>query len=170
MKAYLVGAILGLGGLGLSGYYQAQTREVHYHAGILVYVDGVRQDFAKIEYMKLAKCDEHDNGWRGLRNYLEHEQMEKAHLHDMVADVVHVHRPSAKWRDFFANIGYKLPRDKQVVGYVNGDKIERILDYPIKANDSVRIEVGESTRINQSEQVSKERIKEVEAMSESCGE
>ena len=35
-------------------------------------------------------------------------QLEKAHLHDMIGDVVHVHYKGTRWKDLFANLNYKV--------------------------------------------------------------
>lgn len=66
------------------------NKEVHFHAGFLVYVDGKLQDFSGDIYMSPNVCRKPD-----VRLSSEEEQMEKAHLHDGVGDVVHVHRKSA---------------------------------------------------------------------------
>ena len=100
--------------------------EVHYHAGFLVYVDGVKQDFSDTKYMHVEACDEEGH------EVEEDEQLEKAHLHDGVGDVVHVHRNDATWKDLFTNIRYEFPSAQEVAGYVNGVRVENILKEPIK--------------------------------------
>lgn len=136
--------------------------EVHYHAGFQVYVDNVKQDFSDFKYMKIEPCGtDHSEG---------DEQLEKAHLHDNVGDVVHVHRDGAKWSDLFTNIGYAL--DQDVKGYLNGQLVPQALTMPIIGNGSMVFFVGENTDIPQkvAGRVSQDHIIEVEAMSEKCGD
>ncbi len=67
--------------------------ETHLHAGFQVYVDGVKQDFSDYQYMEIQPCGITDYGEKTP----EEQQLEKAHLHDGVGDVVHVHRAGATW-------------------------------------------------------------------------
>src|SRR3990172_11529375 len=108
-------------------------REVHYHAGFKLFIDGKLQDFSSAKYMSVKLCvgDE--------KEHKEDEQLEKAHLHDGVGDVVHVEAEEAKWKDLFMNISYKINPGKQITGFVNGKKVENILDHSIKSYDSVVI-------------------------------
>lgn len=136
--------------------------EVHYHAGFQVYVDNQKQDFSDFKYMKIEPCGtDHSQG---------DEQLEKAHLHDSVGDVVHVHRNGATWGDLFLNIKY--PLDANVTGYVNGQLTPQILTMPIIANASVVFLVGENIDIPEkiTARVSQEHIAEVEKKSENCGD
>lgn len=128
----------------------ASDEHLHYHAGFRVYIDGQRQDYSDYIYMNFVPCSEHNEGKSAAE-----EQMELAHLHDGVGDVVHVHRPGAKWGDLFRNIGVELPGDIPM------------LKEPIEANSSVVFNVGKV--VENPEKVSLEHIKEVEAKSELCG-
>ncbi len=98
----------------------------------------------------------------------EETQIGKAHLHDHVGDVVHVHRTGAVWGDLFTNIHYTFPFGEPVTGYVNGKTTQNILAYPIRAYDSVVIIVGKNSSIDFSKTVSKSHIIDVEKHSESC--
>jgi len=53
-------------------------QSIHYHTGFLIYIDGILQDFSAQKYIEISAY-----------------QIEKAHLHDNVGDVVHVHQPGA---------------------------------------------------------------------------
>lgn len=123
---------------------------IHYHAGFVVYIDGVKQDYSDYKYMDFESCSEHPE-----KMTAEEEQIELAHLHDGVGDVVHVHRAGAKWRDLFRNIGVSLPSELPV------------LNNPIEPNSSIVIVVG--TPVDNPVKVSLEQIKEVESKSELCG-
>lgn len=141
-----------------------EEKEIHYHAGFLVYIDGKLQDFSDTKYMDIEPCKiasekkEHGN-----------DQREKAHLHDGIGDVVHVQREGAVWSDLFKNIEYSFPKSKQIQGFINGLPVEDILAHPINAYDSVIIVVGDSKNIDINHYVSKEHIKEIEKKSETCG-
>jgi hypothetical protein len=142
-------SVAGAGWLYSSSIHKADDH-VHYHAGFTVYIDGVKQDYSDYKYMNFVPCSEHDQ-----KKSKAEEQIEKAHLHDGVGDVVHVHRSGGKWRDLFKNIGVDLPGDLP------------ILDQPIEPDSSVVITVG--TPVENPDKVTLEHIKEVEAKSELCG-
>lgn len=141
-----------------------EHESVHYHAGFRVYIDDQLQDYSGYEYMNFVPCSEHDQ-----TKTAEEEQMEKAHLHDGVGDVVHVHRSGAVWGDLFANIGVQLPSDKELKGYVDGVEHEDIMEAPITAYTTAIFAVGDTSASRSAEVVSKDHIVEVEAKSELCG-
>lgn len=138
--------------------------EIHIHAGFQVYVDDQLQDYSGFEHMKISPC------YEGERVELtpEEEQLEIAHLHDNVGDVVHVHREGATWIDLFSNAN--IPMGVNPTAYVNGEKVDNILSREIENYDSVVFFEGENTNIEEklSNAVTNERIVEVEGMSESC--
>jgi|GEM_PF-2546813 len=139
----------------------------HYHAGFQVYVDNELQDFSDLKYMKLNPCSDH----HAEDLTPAQEQEEKAHLHDANGDVAHSHRDNVTWGDLFTNTQYEFPDDARI-SYVNGEKIDGdILDYVLKADDSVVIFVGTNTNINSKldDAVTLDRIREVEGLSEDCG-
>lgn len=149
------------------GYYyynQKPDTHIHYHAGFRVYIDGVLQDYSDYKYMNFVPCSEHN-----AKRSTAEEQIEKAHLHDSVGDVVHVHRDGAKWGDLFKNIGVQLPNDKLAVMYLNGAIASDMANQPIKAYDTAIFVFGDDQSSHLQERVSVEHIKEVEAKSELCG-
>lgn len=169
MKKYfrliIVCLFLGLAVLANWAYSNSQHDEsVHYHAGFRVYIDDQLQDYSDYQYMNYVPCSEHDHDKSDAE-----EQMEKAHLHDNVGDVVHVHREGATWGDLFRNIGVELPQDKTIKAYINGIENEDIMKAPITAYTTVIFVVGDSDQSRGNEVVSEEHIKEVEAKSELCG-
>lgn len=170
-------AILILIALAVAGYFlvnnnqeiiqDTEREEIHYHAGFQVYKDQQVVDLAKLEYMKIEPCgDDHSENIDA-----EHEQLEKAHLHDNVGDVVHVHREDATWADLFTNIDYQLPEN--AVAYdTNSQKINNFPSSPIKAYQSIIIfedqaQYSESSLENA---VQREYMIEVEQTSENCGQ
>ncbi|MBP9702896.1 hypothetical protein KBD69_04365 [Candidatus Woesebacteria bacterium] len=140
------------------------TEHVHYHAGFKVYIDDQLQDYSGYQHMNYTPCSLHDE-----KKSPAEEQMEKAHLHENVGDVVHVHREGAVWGDLFENIKANLPQDKIVRGFVDGSVVEDIMKTPIKPYTTAIILVGESDASRSAEVVSREHIEEVEKKSELCG-
>lgn len=139
----------------------------HYHAGFQVYIDNELQDFSDLQYMKLAPCSDH----HAEDLSPEQEQLEKAHLHDSNGDVVHLHRNNVTWRDLFINMEYELP-DRSRVAYINGDLVsDDVLDHPVQAYDSLVIFIGTNNDVPEklTHAVTRERIEEVEGLSEDCG-
>lgn len=131
-------------------YMSTKNEHVHYHAGFVVYINGVKQDYSDYQYMNFTPCSEH-----AQKKSKKEEQIEKAHLHDGVGDVVHVHRDGGTWVDLFENIKVDLPGENEILKQV------------IEPNSSVVIEIG--SEVENPEKVSTEHIKEVEAKSELCG-
>ena len=74
----------------------------------------------------------------------ENIQLEKAHLHDNVGDLVHIEARDAFWRDLFTNI--KFPMDyAKTAGYINGKKYQ-ISKNSYPSDDSLVVFVGETTK------------------------
>src|SRR5688500_3050606 len=103
---------------------EKHEEEIHYHAGFMVYIDGKLQDFSEAKFMSIAPCSEESDSHQA-KSKVE-EQLEKAHLHDNIGDVVHVHRKGAFWGDLFKNIGFEFP-DKKLKAFINGKPIADIL-------------------------------------------
>jgi hypothetical protein len=151
------------------GYIYIRTKplstsaKIHYHAGFLVYVDGKLQDFSGDKYMNIDFCSiPHKT------ETPEKIQIGRAHLHDNVGDVVHIHRAGAVWGDLFTNMHYAFPAGEPIAGYVNGQAVPDILNYPIKPYDSIIITVGDSSAVDLTKMVSRNHILDVEKHSEGC--
>lgn len=160
--------------IGKSDLNKPPEKEIHFHAGFMVYQDGVKQDFSDIKYMDIEPC----NDKQGTKE-LEENQQEKAHLHDNIGDVVHVHREGAVWGDILANIKFQISPPmadpplaeniKKLKGYVNGAETTDILNYPIKPYDSALFVFGNTENVDVKQIVGKDHIIEVENKSETCG-
>ncbi len=137
---------------------------VHYHAGFRVYIDGTLQDYSDTKYMNYTMCSA-----TATKPTKSEDQEEKAHLHDGVDDVVHVERNGATWGDLFTNIKVQFPKDKPLVGYIDGKKIADIMHTPITAYTTAIFVVGTDAPDHSQEVVPLAHIKEVEATSEICG-
>ena len=155
--------IVVIGALGYFGF-KKDTVPVHYHAGFRVYIDGQLQDYTDPKYMDYTMCTTTKK-----KPTREEEQIDKAHLHDGVGDVVHVEQPDSVWGDLFENIKVKLPSDKPIVGYINGAKVADIMHQPITAYSTTIFVVGTDEGGHGHEIVPIEHIKEVESKSELCG-
>jgi hypothetical protein len=143
-----------------------KPKPIHIHAGFQVYKDGKQQDFSDFKYMHEAPCSIDGKPIEGAP---VDEQMEKAHLHDQVGDVVHVHRNGAKWKDLFMNIKYPIQQD--AVAYINGQKVENFLEKDIVSYESVLLfegKVGDVAALTK-KAVTKDHIVEIEGRSETCG-
>ncbi len=139
--------------------------EVHYHAGLVVFENGQKVDFSDSKYMFIKPCTPDGKEIEDEKT----KQMEKAHLHGGVGDVVHVEAENPKWGDLFTNIGYPL-NYASVSAYINGTKVGDIKNIPIKANDSLVLLIGSVNESLLSQAVTVERIKEVESTSIECGD
>lgn len=141
-------------------------KEIHLHAGFLVYKDNTLRDFSAFEFQNFVPCSEdaHDE-----TDDPAHEQLEKAHLHDSVGDVVHVHRSNAVWGDLFKNINVSL--DATATAYLNGEILEDFRNYPIKPYESIVIFEGNNDNIETKlkEAIGRDHIEKVELKSENCG-
>lgn len=148
---------------GIAIYKYMNKPPVHYHAGFHIYIDGKLQDYSSTEFMHLKPCGAHDD-----TGDKEDEQLEKAHLHDNVGDVIHVHRNDVVWDDVFTNLKVKLPKTS-VSAYINGKKITDIKKYPVKAYDSLVLMIGKNDMAYLKDAVTVNHIKQNEKKSESCG-
>ena len=150
--------------VGANFVYKSPAEQVHIHAGFRVYIDGKLQDYSDYKHMNFVPCSEHD-----AKKSPAEEQIEKAHLHDGVDDVVHVHRDGAKWGDLFKNMKVELPVDKGLWGYLNGVQQKDILNAPIQPYSTAVFVFGQDNASHDKEVVSIEHIKEIEEKSELCG-
>lgn len=161
-KFFLWLVLLVIGLMSLSWYKNASHEDVHYHAGFLMYVDGVLQDYSDTKYMQIAPC-----AAEGMKQKKD-EQVEKAHLHNNIGNVVHVHRNTAKWKDLLVNMQVTLPKDAKITLYTQGSNERRTIDTPITPYESIIITVGNTDAIDFSTYVSREHIELTEKNTESC--
>lgn len=139
--------------------------EVHYHAGFVVFDNGQKVDFSGSKYMYIKPCSVNQS--QNLT--VAEQQLEKAHLHDGVGDVIHIEAAGAKWKDLFTNIGFSV-NYASVSGYVNGNLVPDFQDTPINPYDSLVLFIGPVDKNLLSQAVTKDRILQVEKTSVGCGE
>lgn len=162
--------LLGLAGAAaLVGFFtlgKVRTKEkIHYHAGFLVFENGKKVDFSVAKYMYIKPCTLNEKEDKDEKSI----QLERAHLHDNVGDVVHIEASGAKWKDLFTNIGYAVDY-KKVTAFVNGKLINNLKDKPIGSGDSLIVFVGGYDKNLLSQAVTKEYIEEQAKKSVSCGD
>jgi len=80
----------------------APPAHTHYHANFAVYINGQREQFKDPSYYtEVAACS--------LSEHMQPEQ--RAHMHDNVNNVVHVHDDGATWGQLFENLGWYVGPD-----------------------------------------------------------
>jgi hypothetical protein len=74
----------------------------HYHANFALYINGKREEFKAAHYYEeIAACTLHG----------DIQPAQRAHMHDEINDVIHVHDDGVTWGQFFNNIGWTLGPD-----------------------------------------------------------
>lgn len=145
----------------------ADSGEVHFHAGFKVYVNGKVQDYSANKYMHLSPCS--------LVEPTEEEKQlpsERIHLHDNFGDVAHIHADHVTWRELFISLKITDIIDEDNASYyVNGERIEDLLDKQVEEYESVEFIFGKepAAEMRSLNQVTKERILNAESIVESCG-
>ncbi|HSW37783.1 MAG TPA: hypothetical protein VLG37_05470 [Candidatus Saccharimonadales bacterium] len=90
----LIGALLILT-IRFFSYGPAHT---HYHANFAVYINGRREEFKSPKYYEEeAACTDESN---------ISTPQERAHMHDQINSVIHVHDHATTWGQFFENLGW----------------------------------------------------------------
>lgn len=160
---YLLAAVI-LSAAVFMVFQNRKQEKIHIHAGFKVFVDNQIQDFSGLKFMKLTNCGAEENGQD------VDEQLEKAHLHDKIGNIVHIHRKGVKWGDLFKNLNFRFDGQKPLTGYINGKKADVILDQPIRAFDSVIIISGKVNNLENKikNMVPRKKIEQIEENSESC--
>ncbi len=125
-----------------------EKEAVHYHANFLLVIDGHKQEFDNFTfYEEVQAC--------GLDDGLNPKV--RAHMHDEVNHVIHVHDEGVTWGHFFANLGYTLgnkvlvtdegmftDKDKsELVFLLNGKEVQTITNEVIRSEDALVILYGE---------------------------
>ena len=74
----------------------------HYHANFAVYINGQREEFKDSKYYEeVAACMIHGTI----------QPAQRAHMHDNINSVVHVHDDGVTWDQFFENLGWYVGPD-----------------------------------------------------------
>ena len=131
----------------------AENKEVHYHANFGVFVNGTRVPFDNfIYYEEVQSCFGGEN----------QRPQDRAHMHDMVQHVVHVHDEAVTWGHFFSNIGitvsdrvlaydkviYLDDEETRVRFYLNGEEIDSINNRVIGNEDALLVSAGKPSEVD----------------------
>lgn len=72
--------------------------ETHYHANFAVYINGQQEPFKDPKYyQEVTLCSLHGS-----------TPLSRAHMHDEVPGVIHVHDQAVTWGQFFENLGWGI--------------------------------------------------------------
>ncbi|HEV7454757.1 MAG TPA: hypothetical protein VGO07_05865 [Candidatus Saccharimonadales bacterium] len=143
----LFGALLVLG-IRFATY---SPEQIHYHANFAVYLNGQRETFKSPMYY------EEVSGSCALGKDVKPAQ--RVHLHDEVADVVHVHDHAVTWGDLFMNLHWAVGPDfirtpskiyvagdgQRITYIVNGQSLDDISTEVIKDEDRLLVDFGDTT-------------------------
>ena len=140
--------------------------KTHYHAGFVVFENNKKIDFSDNKYMYIKPCLTNANEEKETKETI---QIEKAHLHDNVGDIVHIERKGAVWGDLFTNIKFPIDYSK-AVAYINGKVVPNFKSQPIKAYESLVLFIGDNDKSLLSQAVTKEYIENQEAKGGSCSD
>lgn len=126
----------------------AQDHTAHHHANFGIFIDGKRQKFeSPLYYEEVTSCSQEG----------KNDPKHRAHMHDMIGHVVHVHEAGATWGQFFANIGWGLSsksiqtdkgvlvdgqNDKELNFLLNGKPIDSVANKVIRSEDVLFIDYG----------------------------
>jgi predicted lactoylglutathione lyase len=95
---FVAGLILGALILLVVRFATYNPVRVHYHANFAVYLNGQREEFQGPQYyQEVAICS--------ATNDITIPQ-QRAHMHDNINSVVHVHDHAVTWGQFFENLGW----------------------------------------------------------------
>lgn len=84
-------------------FFTYHPEQVHYHANFAVYLNGQRDEFKGSQYyQEVAVC----SSTTGITL-----PAQRAHMHDNINSVVHVHDHAVTWGQFFANLGWYVGPD-----------------------------------------------------------
>jgi predicted lactoylglutathione lyase len=96
----VLGIVVGVLGLLTVRFVSYKPEHVHYHANFAVYLNGVRDEFKGTQYyQEVAIC----SASRGITI-----PQQRAHMHDNINSVIHVHDHATTWGQFFENLGWTV--------------------------------------------------------------
>lgn len=95
---FTVGLLVGVLIILVIRFFTYSPVQVHYHANFAVYLNGQREEFKGPQYyQEVAIC----STVNGISSPLQ-----RAHMHDNVNSVIHVHDHAVTWGQFFENLGW----------------------------------------------------------------
>jgi hypothetical protein len=147
----IAGALIGVVLLLAVRFLSYQPAQVHMHANFAVYINGQREKFSDANYYEAVSlaC--------GLSGQVQPQ--ERAHMHDRVNDIVHIHDHGVTWGHFFQNLGWSvapnllnrrgqvyLPSGPNKLSFIlNGRSTDNIANRLINSEDRLLINFGKDT-------------------------
>lgn len=157
--------------VGISAFFIAKKllrpQKTHYHAGIVVFQNNKKVEFSDNKYMFIEPCTLNENKKDDVSDM--DIQIEKAHLHENVGELVHIERTGAKWEDLFTNIHFAIDYS-QTTGFINGKQISNYQLQSIKPYDSLVVFIGKNDPRLLSQAVTKDYIIQMAKKSTTCGD
>ena len=131
---------------------------VHYHANFSLYINGTRERFVSHAYY------EEEGSSCTLDKSIT--PINRAHMHDLENDIIHVHDSAVSWGNFFENLGwtvtdrlvespdnvYLADKHHKVRFILNGQPVTNITNKVIGDQDRLLVDYGKGS--------SKELVKE----------
>lgn len=128
------------------------NKQVHYHANFAIFVEGqpLKLDGPTF-YEEVTSC--------GLDG--DNDPKRRVHLHDNIADVVHVHDLGATWGHLFANLRFGLTdssltlddgtkisgtEGKSLNFILNGETVSAVANKPINSGDKLLVSYGTQSK------------------------
>ena len=97
------GLLLGVLILLVIRFFTYNPPQVHYHANFALYINSQREQFKGPQYYQEVAICSSTNGIT--------LPQQRAHMHDNINDVVHVHDHAVTWGQFFENLGWYIGPD-----------------------------------------------------------
>lgn len=168
-RVFYIIAVIGIILLGTAIFFAAKKfftpEKVHYHAGFVVFQNNKKLDFSDNKYMFIEPCTVNKKTDDSDADI----QIEKAHLHDNVGDVIHIEQTGAVWKDLFTNIKFPINYSK-VTAYIKGKQVADFQSQPIRPDDSLVVFIGNNDNKLLSQAVTKEYIQKEAKKSTTCGD
>jgi hypothetical protein len=142
-----IGFIVGVLWFGALRFLLVHPTETHYHANFAVYINGQREEFMGPGYYEeIAACT----------TAFANNPKGRAHMHDNINDVIHVHDKRVTYQDFFENIGWSVGSDyihtdttlyansdsATVKFMLNGKQVDRVDSMIIGDKDRLLVSYG----------------------------
>ncbi len=101
--SFIIGLVIGATAILAIRFVSYKPEHTHYHANFAVYLNGNKFEFKGNQYyQEVAIC----SASHGINS-----PQQRAHLHDNINSVVHIHDHATTWGQFFENLGWYVGPD-----------------------------------------------------------
>ncbi len=151
VNSILIGVLVGLVLFALFRFITYKPdHATHYHANWQVWINGQQQMFPEPAfYQEVASCSINDDS----------DPLHRAHMHNNVYDVIHVHANGVTYAQFLENINssaqkgyvnlagkvYQDNPENKVTYLLNGRKLDSLSGIVIRSEDKLLINYGSET-------------------------